>query len=202
MHRITRPWFEVWGSEQAQNRTLKGLLVLTLLLNVTQSVGLVVLAVTPPVLFAISTDKTQRVTNTPPPLDLIELETKRVLLAYLAARHTWDWSKIEAAFETASKFVDDANRAKFLKTNALQIKHARQKRLSQKFHIESFTVDIKANRARVQGDRILKIDGLQAVTNQTFELEFTSAKRTAANPEGVYVTSERLVEAPSQGGAK
>ena len=47
--------------------------------------------------------------------------------------------------------------------------------------------------AQLSGDRILVVDGLRATNPMALEIGFRLNSRTTSNPEGIYVTSEKLI---------
>jgi hypothetical protein len=53
-------------------------------------------------------------------------------------------------------------------------------------------IDLKDKKAVVSVERILIVNGIRASGQMTFEIGFTFGDRTPTNPEGVYVTSEKL----------
>lgn len=190
---IQRTWFEVWGDETAQNQILKGLTALLIALVAIESVALVILALRKPVLIAVSSTETKVLAAAPPNAELLEQETRRVVSAYIKARHTWEWNQIEAKLKEAVRFVDSDFERAFKKATAEQIRMAQEKKISQTFYPSEITVDVENRKATVKGERILMIDGLRAANSMTFELGIRLNTRNATNPEGVYITSENLI---------
>jgi hypothetical protein len=190
IRKIERTWFEIWGTEEAQNRFLKGLLAFCIALLAIETVALVILAVRRPVIIAVSSEATKILSAVPPEPQILENEIRRVITAYVNTRHSWEWNNVEAGISAASKLVGKDYSRKFLQATAEQVKLAKEKKISQKFHISSLTLDQKARIARVTGDRILVIDTLRAANPLTLEIGYEVSSRTADNPEGVYITSE------------
>ena len=188
-----RLWFEIWGSEAAQNQFLKGLLVLMTVLVVALTVALIVISTQAPTIISISENETRLVTTSPPTTELLELEMKRVVNQFMSLRHTWDATTIETKTQEASKWIATDSQAKFLIANAQQVKIAKEKRLSQRFHIFDVSMNPSTKQVRITGDRVLIVDNLRAATQMTFELKFDYGPRTATNPEGLYITSEELI---------
>ena len=52
---------------------------------------------------------------------------------------------------------------------------------------------MKAKTAQVRADRILIVSGVRAAQGLDLEIGFTLGDRTANNPEGIYITSEKLM---------
>ena len=187
-------WFEVWGNEVAQNAILKYLLLIFCISNLTLTIALTVLSLRNPPIFAVSSIDTGILRANPPPKEYLEREAKRVVTAYLEARHNWESGTIQASIGTASRFVDSSFRNSFLQANSSQIKIATEKKISQKFYLRQINLDISKGVAVVAGERILTVDGFKAVSSLTFNLKIRLGDRTEQNPEGVYITSEQLVE--------
>lgn len=187
-------WFEVWGNEVAQNEILKYLLLIFCVANLVLTISLTVLALRSPPIFAVSSIDTGMLRADPPPKEYFEREAKRVITAYLEMRHNWDSGTIQTSIGAASRFVDSSFRKAFLQANASQIKIATEKRISQRFYVRQVNVDLQKDVASVSGDRILTVDGFKAVSSLSFNLKIRLGERTEQNPEGVYVTSEQLVE--------
>lgn len=51
---------------------------------------------------------------------------------------------------------------------------------------------MKLKVASVLANRILIVSGIRAAQLLKFQIGFSLGERTAANPEGVYITSEKL----------
>lgn len=187
-------WFEVWGNEVAQNEILKYLLLIFCVANLVLTISLTVLALRSPPIFAVSSIDTGMLRADPPPKEYFEREAKRVITAYLEMRHNWDSGTIQTSIGAASRFVDSSFRKAFLQANASQIKIATEKRISQRFYVRQVNVDLQKDVASVSGDRILTVDGFKAVSSLSFNLKIRIGDRTEQNPEGVYVTSEQLVD--------
>ncbi len=190
---IQRTWFEVWGDEAAQNQILKGLTALLVVLVAIQSVALVILSLRKPVLIAVSGSETKVLAAVPPNAEMLEQEARRIITAYIKARHTWEWNQIEAHLKEAARFVDSDFEKAFRKATAEQIRLAKEKKVSQIFYATNITLNLNTKTAKVTGDRILMVDGLRATNPMTVEVSFRLNQRNAANPEGVYVTAENLI---------
>jgi len=190
---IQRTWFEVWGDEAAQNQILKGLTALLVALVAIQSVALVILALRKPVLIAVSGDETKVLAAVRPNAEILEQEARRIITAYIKARHTWEWNQIESRLKEAARYVDSDFEKAFKRATAEQIRLAKEKKISQVYYPTSVTLNLEAKTAKITGDRILMIDGLRATNPLTVEVSFRLNQRNSANPEGVYVTAENLV---------
>ncbi len=192
---IQRTWFEVWGDEAAQNQILKGLTALLVALVIIQSVALVILSLRKPVLIAVSGSETKVLAAVPPNAEILEQETRRIITAYIKARHTWEWNQIEAHLKEAARYVDSDFEKGFRKATAEQVRIAKEKKISQVFYPTNVAINLESKTAKITGDRILMIDGLRATNPMTVEVSFRLNQRNSANPEGVYVTSENLITA-------
>jgi hypothetical protein len=190
IRKIERTWFEIWGTEEAQNQMLKGLLAFVLSLLAVESISLVCLALRRPVIIAVSSEATKVLAASPPQAEILQNEVRRVVTSYINQRHSWDYSNIETNITAASKLVGQNYSRKFLQATSDQVKLAKSKKLSQRFYISNIAIDEKAHVARVSGDRVLVIDTLRAVNPMTLEIGYEVSDRTTDNPEGVYVTSE------------
>ncbi|MBI3557953.1 MAG: hypothetical protein HY074_16950 [Deltaproteobacteria bacterium] len=198
---IQRTWFEVWGTEEAQNRFLKAILVFFVTLSCTQSVALVVLALRKPPIFAVSSTESRILTVMPPKPELLEAEVRRAVMGYVSARYTWDWQKIEETFNTAAKYISPDFRKKFLAANQDQIRIAREKKISQRFYIADTRADLAAKTVRIGGDRILLVEGLRATNPLLIEVQFDYGARTEINPEGIYIVGEKVSAADTNTGS-
>ncbi len=199
---IQRTWFEVWGTEEAQNRFLKAILVFFISLSITQSVALVILALRKPPIFAVSQTESRILTMTPPRPELLAAEVRRAVTGYISARYSWDWGKIEETFSSAAKYVAPDFTKRFLAANQDQIRIVKEKKISQRFYVADLNVDLAGKVVRITGDRILLVDGLRATSPLTIEVQFDYAARIEMNPEGVYVIGEKVTSADAQGGGR
>ena len=190
---IRRKYYEVWGDEEAQNALLKGLLVGLSTLFILQSLFLCILALRKPVLIAVGTSQTQVLESIPPSEELLALELKRVVKNYLEAHYHWDPSTIEAAHQSASRYISEDHIKAFRDANAEQVKLAKEKKLSQKVYISDLQVDAKALSIRATLDRILIVEGLRATSSLILEIRFEYGPRTPTNPEGIYITEEKAL---------
>lgn len=198
---IKRTWFEVWGTEEAQNRFLKALLVFFVSLCCTLSVALVILALRKPPLIAVSATESRVLTVIPPKAELLESEARRVVTGYITAHYNWEWAKIEDSFRGAARYVSPDFTKKFFAANQEQIRVAREKKVSQRLYIAETQLDLKRKTARVSGDRILLVEGLRATHPLSVEVQFDYGERTEENPEGVYIIGEKLISS-EEGGAR
>lgn len=194
IQKTKQAWFEVWGNETAQNQILKYLLIVFGAIIIVLTAAVTALGLRSPPIFAVSSIETGRLRSNPPPKEYLESEAKRVITAYLQSRHNWDASTIQASIGNAARFVDDSFRKAFLQANETQIKIAQEKKISQKFYVSRIDLNLSNGTAAVAGDRILTIDGFRAASALTFQLAFRLGGRTEQNPEGVYITSEQLLE--------
>jgi hypothetical protein len=190
---VKRTWYEVWGNEIAQNQILKALLLFLLALIAVETAAIVMLGLRRPFVVAVTDSATRALTPTPPSRDIIEREVKRVISQYAKAHHEWEWNSIESRIKEASAYVHPDFEKAFNKANTEQIRIAKDKKVSQKFYFTEPALQMGEGRATITGDRILIIDGLRATNLMTLEIEFRLGTRNAANPEGVYVTAERLI---------
>ena len=193
IRKIQRRWFEVWGDEEAQNRILKYLLLLFGIFMTVQLGIICVLSLKKPLIIAVTSISTQVVDSSAPEANQILREVIRVVKQYLRARHTWDWVTIEARSKAAAAYVAPEYREKFFLNTQEQIRIAKEKQVSQKLFPEEPQIDLKEKKATVVADRILIVSGIRAAQAMTFELNFIFGERTDSNPEGIYVSSEKLL---------
>jgi hypothetical protein len=73
-----------------------------------------------------------------------------------------------------------------------QIRIAKEKQVSQKLFPEEPQIDLKEKKAEIVAERILILNGIRASQPMKFELGFSFGERTEENPEGIYITSEKL----------
>ena len=105
-----------------------------------------------------------------------------------------DCKCVKGSIGKAARFVDESYRKAFLSANETQVRIAQEKKITQKFYVSKIEVDLAKTTASVSGDRILTIDGFRAVNALSFNLSLRLGERTEQNPEGVYITSEQLVD--------
>lgn len=192
IRKIQRRWFEVWGDEEAQNRILKYLLLLFSGLIIAQLVLICMLAMKRPLIISVTNGLTQSVESFEPDANQLLRELIRVLKQYLRTRHSWEPATIETRSKAAASYVAAEYREKFFLNVQEQIRLAKEKQVSQKLFPDEPQIDMKEKKAIVTADRILIVNGIRATQAMTFELNFQFGERTAANPEGIYVTSEKL----------
>lgn len=192
IRKIQRHWFEVWGQEEAQNRFLKYLLLvlsgLTALLLV--SVCTLALKSTPVVL--LTPETSVLLVPSKPDGKTLERELIRIIKEYLTKRHNWTFSNIETRAKEAQRLVASEFREKFLVNLQEQIRLAKEKEVSQRLYPDDPKIDFKAKTAVVAAERILIINGIRASVAMTLEVGFNFGERTTTNPEGIYITSEKL----------
>jgi hypothetical protein len=190
---ISRKYYEIWGNEEAQNSFLKGLLVVLASLFFIQSIALTILALRKPDIIAVSETETAILTKAPPSDVLLETELKRIVSRYALAHYYWDVATIDEAHRQAAHYVASSFQKSFVEANAQQVKIAKEKKLSQKVYVSNITDDPQALTARVTLDRILQVDGLRVATPLVLDLTLQSGPRTNTNPEGLYITGEKIV---------
>jgi hypothetical protein len=190
---IQRRWFEVWADEEAQNHILKYLLLVLVAILTVQFVVISVLALRSPVLIAISRQATQKLEVAEPTADELMQELIRAITNYLKTRHTWDWTSVEGRTKEASAYVANEFREKYLAATSEQVRLAKEKQISQKLFAEEPKVDMKTKTALVKAERILIVSGVRAAQALDLEIGFGFGDRTINNPEGIYITSEKLI---------
>jgi hypothetical protein len=193
MNRLKQKYFEIWADEESQNLILKWLLVFSLLVIAMQTAALVTLSLRKPILFGIG-DETKMLTFTPPKSELLRRELERTIVAYVEAHYNWDPTSIEKAHQVASRYVAENFRKAFLAANSEQVKLAKERKVSQRVYPTGSTaIDLDKKIASVSVDRIFSVEGIRATAPLTLEVGFAYGGRTSENPEGIYITSERLV---------
>lgn len=191
---ITRRYFEVWGNEEAQNSFLKGLLITGAILFAIQSIVLAVLAFRKPTLIAVGQGETRIFTVAPLSEELLSNELKRLVKKYVETHYNWDSSSVEKAHSDAAKYVSEKFVNAFNRANAEQVRFAKEKRISQKVFLTSeIQVDSKTLVARISMERIFNVDGLRATSPLVLDVSFEYGPRTANNPEGIYITAEKVI---------
>lgn len=183
-----RPYFELWGLEQAQNKILKVLLLCAF--GLCGLLCIAVLKMSEPLVLGIGSQSMHltRIDN------FEEVEARNVIQRYLSHRHNWSWQNVEAEIARASKLVSEPNRSKMISDLAAETRVVIEKKLTQRFHPIKIDVDLLNNTAHVTADRVLLVDSVQAVTTQRYEIRFRSVGRSRDFPEGIEVLSETLIE--------
>ena len=194
MNKLKQKYFEIWADEEAQNSILKWLLVFSFVVITAQTSVLCVLSLRKPVLIAIGEKDTQVLTFEKPKPDLLRSELSRTVQKYVEAHYNWDFNTIEFAHKDAAKYVADKFQKSFIGANQEQIKQARERKVIQHVYLSKpVEVDTEKLTARVTVDRIFSVEGLKATAPLTLEISFEYGPRTEMNPEGVYITGEKLV---------
>lgn len=194
MNRWKQKYFEIWADEEAQNLILKWFLVFSLLVIVIQTVALVTLSLRKPVLFAVGDTETKILNFTPPKPELLRKELERTLSGYVEAHYNWDFESIEKAHEMASRYVAENFRKVFISANAEQVKLAKERKVSQRVYLTGVpAIDLDKKTATVTVDRIFSVEGLKATSPLTLAIGFGYGARTPDNPEGIYITDEKLL---------
>lgn len=191
---IRRRYFEVWGDEQSQNVFLKGFVVVLAALFLIESIALLVLCLRKPELIAVGQSETKVFTVQPPSAELLKEELKRTVKKYLETHYNWEPATVEKAHQVASLYVAEKFVKAFNSANAEQVKIAKDQKISEKVYPGDPIVDDKALTARVSMDRILVINGLRTTSPLTLDVTFEYGPRTASNPEGIYVTGEKVID--------
>ena len=197
---IKRTYFEIWGTEEAQNSFLKGLLLTLTVLFVVQATALTCLVLRKPVLIAVGENETKVFAVAPPSDELLRDELKRVVRDYVEAHYNWEPATIEKAHATASQYVEEKYVKNFQMANAEQVRFAKEKKVSQKIYVSLISVDPKSLVARVTMDRILMVEGLRATSPFVLDVNFQYGPRTDKNPTGIYVTGEKVITGNATGG--
>lgn len=189
---IKRRWFEVWGDEEAQNRILKYLLLIFSALMGLELATITVLAMRKPIIISSGAEATRVIEPQNPDANTLLRELMRVLKQYLRARHNWDWNNIEAQSRAAGFYVAPEFREKFMVSQQEQIRVAKEKQVTQKMYPDDPKIDLKARTAEISAERILIVNGIRAAQFMKFGIGFSFGDRTEDNPEGIYITSEKL----------
>ncbi len=192
IRKIQRRWFEVWGDEEAQNQILKYLLLLMTVMSVVELILISVLAFKKPLIVSLTASQTKIVQFQEPDANALSHEVARCVQSYLRTRHNWDASTIEDKSKQAIQYIAPEYREKFLVSTQEQIRLAKEKQVSQKFFPEDPQIDLKTKTAVVRAERIIMVNGIRAAQGLTLELAFSLSERTEQNPEGIYITSEKL----------
>lgn len=196
IRKIQRQWFEVWGQEEAQNRFLKQLLLIIGGLTLILLVSVCVLALKSTPVVVLSAENSVMLYPKAPDGKDLERELTRVLKLYLTTRHNWTYQSIDDKSKEASAYVAPEFREKFLLSVQEQIRLAKEKEVSQRLFPDEPSIDLKSKTAVIAAERILIINGIRASAAMTFELGFQYGDRSPQNPEGIYVTSEKLDAKP------
>jgi hypothetical protein len=194
MNKLKRKYFEIWADEEAQNLILKWILIFALCLISIETASLSVLALRKPIVIAIGDSETKIFTFTPPKPELLRSELERWVTNYVEAHYNWDFSTIEKAHEKASLFVAEQFRKAFATSNSEQVKLAKERKVVQRVYLSKPPmIDVDKMTARITVDRIFSVEGIKASAPLTLEIGFEYGPRTSMNPEGIYVTGEKLV---------
>lgn len=191
MHPRARRYFEIWGSEEAQNALLKLLLGLLSLLFLVETLALTALSLRKPTLIAVGEKGTEVLTISPPTDALLESEVKRSLVKYVESHYTWDASTIDQAVESASRYVSAGFLKAFQAANTDLIATVKAKKIAEKAYLSGeVLIDSKRSVARISLDRIFTVGGVRATSPLLLEIHFERGARSEHNPEGIYITDE------------
>lgn len=194
MNKLKQKYFEIWADEEAQNSILKWLLVFSFIVITVQTSALCILSLRKPMLIAIGEKDTQVLMIEKPKPDILRSELSRTVEKYIEAHYNWDFNTIESAHKEAAKYVADKFQKAFIGANQEQIKQAREKKVTQHVYLSKpVEVDTEKLTAKVMLDRIFSVEGLKATAPLTLEVSFEYGPRTNENPEGLYITGEKLI---------
>ena len=202
MQNVKKKWFETWGEERAQNAFLKGLVLFGILVVAAETAAITVLALKPPLIVAVGEKGSEIMKVTKSPKEQIENEIVRIVRSYAANRYDWNYASIEASFKAASKYVAPEFMKKFEEETSEQVQFAREKRLAQKLYVADIKISQGKGEALVTGDRIIAIDNMHAASPLTLSIKYEIGRRSEENPEGVYVTGEKVGPSGPEGGGK
>lgn len=192
IRKIQRRWFEVWGDEEAQNRILKYLLLLFAVMAMCELILVAALAFKRPLVVSVESDTTRTIEQREPSENLLQRELTRAIQNYLRTRHNWEPGTIEAHTRSALLYIAPEFREKFLVNTQEQIRIAKEKQVAQRLFADAPTIDLAAKKATVHAERILIVNGIRAAQGLSLEIGFSLGERTVHNPEGVFITSEKL----------
>lgn len=195
IHNMKRKYFELWGDEESQNVVLKWFVIGLSLFAVVLAVSLVTVGSRSPTLIAIGDQDTKVLRVKEPSASVLKAELERTIREYTTTHYTWTPTTIEAAHKKASGYVAENFRKTFMKSNEEQIRFVKEKKVSQRVYVsEPPQIDAKNLTARVRLDRIYQIEGLTGSVPITLDLAFKYGDRTEENPEGIYITDEKLIQ--------
>ncbi len=138
LQQTKQKYFQIWGDTQSQNSFLKGLLLLTIISNISLLITVINLAEKKPLLLSANNSyQTTLISTKTIPEDFIKNEVKNRIKKFLILRHNWNFTNIEKQLLKVSSFINKENKKLFLNSNTLQIKTAKLKKISQKFYISS-----------------------------------------------------------------
>jgi hypothetical protein len=190
---IQRTYFELWGEIEAQNKLLKGLLVFLTILCAFETIGLTALSLRKPFLIAISENSSKVLKNDGISENTLDAEIKRGISKFMTSHYHWEYGNLDNSLQNALNYVSSDYKKKFVNSNQEQIKIARDKKISQRFYIIEMKLDKNLKKVTVLADRVLILDSLKAVTSMNFDVGYELGVRSDKNPEGIYVTSETLL---------
>src|SRR4051812_29491235 len=98
IRKINRAWFEVWGHEQAQNKMLKGLLLMTVCLLVVETFAVSILSLRAPFVVAVDPRNTAILTPSDPVQAMRESEAQRVAATYVKLHTCWNDKNIASQY--------------------------------------------------------------------------------------------------------
>ncbi len=199
LQQTAKKYFEIWGDTQSQNTFLKGLLILTIIINITLLVTVINLASKKPLLISKEKSGYSLLTKTKPiSKDFIKSEVINSITKFAKLRHNWNYKNISKQLTKSSILVSPSFKKQFIKANKPQIKTAKNKKISQRFYLSrKIKVSLETKEALITGDRILIVKGLRATQPMSFKISYQFGKRTVKNPEGVYIKAENLVSSLS-----
>lgn len=192
---VKRKYFELWGEEESQNVILKWFVIGLSFITLALTVALVIAGSRSPTLIAIGEQDTKVLRVKEPNESVLRSELERMVREYTITHYTWNSVTIEAAHAKAARYVADKFRKAFVKANEEQVRFVKEKKVSQRVYIaEAPVIDPKKLTARVKLDRIYQIEGLMGSVPITLDLAYTYGDRTDENPEGIYITDEKLIQ--------
>lgn len=157
---------------------LTGLMLMVLLYQVTKA----------PIVLSMTTDGSLY-KDAPMPDPKIEVE--RAVREYLKLRYNWTPKTVAANVQNARAFIPPSTLKVYDLAMQNVVRFSSDRLVAQRVYPGEIEVDLKKSLATISGDRITTIQGLKAAGDLKLELSFESGPRTAANPWGVYIASEK-----------
>ncbi len=169
------------------NQFLKLFSLLSFALLILALIAIILLSSRAPYVIAFDTVANQMKAESLPDAKFM---VEKALRAYMNHRYDWTPEDVRKKLKEAREFINSSNSSAFEVSTSRVAEFSLSKKVSQRVFPTKVYVDLKAQKAFIDGDRVTSIMGIRADGGLKLELHFRPGPHTKANPWGVYVAKE------------
>jgi len=120
-----------------------------------------------------------------------QAEIENALREYVKRRYSWEPKTVSEQLKKASAFIHQSMRSQYFNGVSKVERFSNERGVSQMAYVDHVEVDLKNGLARITGNRVTTIQGLNAAGPLKLTLNFEASMRSLENPWGIYVRRER-----------